>query len=82
VALVNTCEVIVCAWGNEAGRPWVAAQADRVYGALVGVAGVDPRRLVCLGTTTDGSPRHPLMVPYAQALESYRRIGKAAAVRK
>lgn len=70
--LARCCNAIVCAWGNEAGRPWIAEQADRVADALRQL-GVTPARLVCLGTNKDGSPRHPLMVPYSQPLVPYVR---------
>lgn len=53
-------DVVVCAWGAQ---PWARAQASRVLGWLG-----HTRPLVSLGTSKDGSPRHPLMVPYAQPL--------------
>lgn len=69
-------DVVVCAWGIEKGRPWVSEQADRVLDWL-DEHPVSPPRLVCLGTNGDGSPRHPLMVPYAQKLEPFRWAKKA-----
>lgn len=66
-------DVVVCAWGSEAGRPWVSEQADRVVEMLLEHP-VSPPRLVCLGRNADTSPRHPLMVPYAQTLVPYRHI--------
>lgn len=54
------CAALVCAWG---AAPW--AQWDAL--SLVGNA--DPElRLLCLGTTKSGAPRHPLYVPYSQPL--------------
>lgn len=49
---------VVCAWG--AGAPhWRVAEALAILGA---------RRLLCLGTTALGHPRHPLYVPAAQRM--------------
>ena len=81
-ALAETCDVLVCAWGNEAGRNWIAEQADRVVDAITIGIGVTPCRLVCLGRNRDGSPRHPLMVPYAKRFEPYARARKAAEVKR
>lgn len=58
---------IVVAWGAQS----FAKQRARVVAALLRTYG----QLYCLGTTKDGSPRHPLYVPYSQPLvpwEGYR----------
>lgn len=50
-------ERVICAWGAQ---PWAREQAVNVLGWIA------DRPLFCLGTNGDGSPRHPLMQPYAQ----------------
>lgn len=58
---------IVVAWG---AHPFARRRA-RVVTGLLRTFG----QLWCLGTTKDGSPRHPLYVPYSQPLvpwEGYR----------
>lgn len=53
---------IVCAWGAGArGRGNFAVQMLRTRGV----------RLVCLGKTKDGSPRHPLYVRADQPFEAF-----------
>lgn len=59
---------IVCAWGS-AKTPEVRKLLDerlRVMAPLF--AGRD---LLCLGTTADGSPKHPLMLSYSTPLEPW-----------
>lgn len=36
-----------------------------------------PRQARCLGYTKDGNPRHPLMLPYSTALETFRPLRNA-----
>lgn len=58
---------VIVAWGAHS---FARKRAEVVTASL---AEVGP--LYCLGTTKDGSPRHPLYVPYAQPLvpwEGYR----------
>lgn len=63
---LRDADVHIVAWGPLAKLParlrgrWreVAAIADRVG-----------CRLLCLGTVSDGQPRHPLMLPYTAAYE-------------
>lgn len=57
-------EAVICAWGAQ---PWAAEQAENVLSWIPNAA------LFCLGTNGDGSPRHPLMVPYAQPIVPYAR---------
>jgi hypothetical protein len=54
---------VVCAWGAN-------AKPDRVRQVveLLSAAGA---RMLCLGTTKPGAPRHPLYVPGAQPLEPW-----------
>ena len=58
---------VVCAWGPPAW-PFVRERAREVVGRLErrGVG------LLCLGTSKDGSPRHPLMLPGAATLQPWR----------
>lgn len=62
---------VVCAWGcsqhmkgNQALRPMAA------YYLLASVP------VTCMGFTADGSPRHPLMLPYTTEREPYPRAVK------
>lgn len=56
---------IVCAWGAYAGANGVStASILRNAGA----------RLVCLGRTRSGSPRHPLYVRSDTAFETYAQV--------
>ncbi|OZF00838.1 hypothetical protein CH300_20065 [Rhodococcus sp. 15-1154-1] len=55
----NRADVVYVAWGAKAPRDRVAA--------LVNMCGMS--ELHCLGTTSDGSPRHPLYVPTTAAVE-------------
>jgi hypothetical protein len=54
---------IVVAWGANA---FARKRAMHVAGLLW------PFELMCLGTTKDGSPRHPLYVPYSQPLVPWK----------
>lgn len=68
---------VLCAWGaflydlppqhGSASRCVGRARIRDVGLVLARVA----RRLVCLGRTRGGAPRHPLYVPAAQGLESF-----------
>ena len=63
LAAARMTREIVCAWG-------VNARKDRVAHVLALLrAGVS---LACLGTTKDGHPRHPLMLPNDAELQSYQ----------
>jgi len=64
--VVSDKGTIVVAWG---AHPFAQVRARRVREILW------PFELRCLGVTKDGSPRHPLYVPYSQPLvpwEGYR----------
>jgi hypothetical protein len=54
------CGDVVCAWGSNA-KP---ERAARVASIMLDAGA----RLWCLGTTKDGSPRHPLYVRATQPL--------------
>lgn len=52
---------VLCAWGNHSdGKPFMDLLRPQ-----------DRDRLVCLGTTKVGRPRHPLYVPSAQKFERF-----------
>lgn len=54
-------DAVVCAWGAQ---PWAQGQASRVLDWLSDHPREEPIRLLCLGTTKDGHPLHPLMPSY------------------
>jgi hypothetical protein len=54
-------DLVVAAWGG-----WVPFERDRVALRLLG-----GRRLMCLGRTRNGGPRHPLYVSGATGLEVF-----------
>ena len=58
--IARECGDVVCAWGSNA-KPQRAARVARI---LIDAGA----RLWCLGTTKDGSPRHPLYVRADQPL--------------
>jgi len=59
--VANSSGAIVCAWGSfPADGAYTAHRLGRL-----------PARLVCLGKTKDGSPRHPLYVRADQPLEPF-----------
>lgn len=58
---------IVCAWGSLKSGP-ERRELERAAAALLSAHGA---RLVCLGTTKDGSPRHPLYVRGDVAIDDW-----------
>lgn len=63
VRIAQTAQTpIVCAWGAHAGS---------AGGYTAGVLRDHGARLVCLGKTNGGAPRHPLYVKAGQALEPF-----------
>jgi len=70
---IGPCSVVVAAWGAQR---IAAARADTWRRALTRTADV-----LCLGTTKDGEPRHPLYVRADQPLASlpFRRQDRQAA---
>jgi hypothetical protein len=68
------CGDVVCAWGSNA-RPERAARVA----SIMRDAGA---RLWCLGTTKDGSPRHPLYVRNDQPLIEWSPAVIAASAEK
>jgi hypothetical protein len=53
--------IVLCAWGSQ---PWLG-KTGRAAEVVKWFKG-SRIKLACLGTTQDGSPRHPLYVPYTQ----------------
>ncbi len=53
---------VVCAWGTKAPAKYVKLALEALQ----------PATLFCLGTTKDGSPKHPLYVRGDAALVRYR----------
>ena len=60
-ALLQKCEVVVAAWGRESKLPNPTA---RTYASRILMRG----ETRCLGQNDDGSPKHPLYIPYDQPL--------------
>lgn len=60
---IKEADMIVCAWGAHTMATIQAYRLNELAGS---------RRMVCLGKTKDGHPRHPLYLPAAQPLERYR----------
>jgi hypothetical protein len=67
---MNTADMVIVAWGGHTlPRSVTPTKAERIR-SIVGMAGRS-QALWCLGTTKDGSPRHPLMLPYETKLERW-----------
>lgn len=62
--LLSAHGVVVCAWGANADP----ARAQQVVTMLQGAGA----KLMCLGTTLSGAPKHPLYVRRSQQLMDYR----------
>src|SRR5262249_2063829 len=58
--------IVVAAWGAGWKRLGLARDNVESYAKDAG------KELYCLGTTKDGSPRHPLYVPKTQMMEWWR----------
>jgi hypothetical protein len=65
---MDRCPVIVAAWGSSL-QPWSTERGQLVEHECLCLG----KRLQCLGTTADGSPRHPLYVRGSQKLEGWPR---------
>lgn len=66
IGAVDESKIVIAAWGVLKGvmRAWADSVAD--------VLKRHDTQLFCLGTTKDGSPRHPLYVPYSRKLVRWR----------
>lgn len=56
--LARRHDIVVCAWGSKA----IPSHVETTRRMLTGSQTDHGVRLVCLGTTKNGSPRHPLYV--------------------
>jgi hypothetical protein len=66
-------DVLICAWGNhKAARERAKEVTELLY--RHGFA----RKMHCLGTNHDGSPKHPLYVPYSAPLVRWPALAEAA----
>jgi hypothetical protein len=68
---------IIAAWGSLdfcRARPTLLQRVPQVMREL----GVLPRRVMCLGTTKNGDPRHPYRLHYAAELQPFTLKGTAA----
>lgn len=72
-AAIERCEIIVAAWGaasfkvSRAAKPLGGARETFVVSTAIEAG----REILCLGTTHDGWPRHPLFVNRAKLLEPW-----------
>lgn len=67
--MIQQADLIIAGWGRIDKVPQPLRYRVNRVAALVRTQGKD---LWCWGTCQDGSPRHPLMVPYAQQLEVWK----------
>jgi hypothetical protein len=69
VSMIQEAETIVAGWGRADKVPLhLRGRIDEV----VELVHSRNKQLMCWGTCQDGSPRHPLMVPYSTRLELWR----------
>lgn len=77
--LANACSFepsVVCAWGSPGGARVAAMLSERAP-TLVHLAYCHEGSLQCLGTSKDGSPRHPLMLGYSVPRQAWPLKGGA-----
>jgi hypothetical protein len=60
---IRECDTVVAAWGARYVPTIRRQRADHAGGTIRAIAARHGTRLVALGYTDDGAPRHPLMVP-------------------
>lgn len=84
-AALDRCAIVVCAWGAHATGMLKRVGPARVAQVLAILRerrcdGHSPAECeescprvvpMCLGVSADGSPRHPLMLPYSTSLEAF-----------
>ncbi len=68
IEAVATLPLVVVAWGK-------LAQPERVSQVMAILRRVG-RPLWCLGVNNDGSPRHPLYVPFSQKLVEFQPVNQ------
>jgi hypothetical protein len=66
---------VVCAWGKEDGalRRLIDRRVYELFGPGGPLAGFE---LECLALASDGSPRHPLMLPNTATLQPWKWRGR------
>lgn len=64
--MIREADLLVVGWGPVAKLP---APLRRRWGLVPRLAGPLGKEMRCFGTSKDGHPRHPLMLPYATPLE-------------
>jgi hypothetical protein len=70
----SVCPDVVCAWGSAkttAVRQLLDRRLVSLARFLNAFDALRDRRVLCLGTSADGSPRHPLMLAYDTPLRPY-----------
>lgn len=67
-ACADSGAVIIAAWGNCVPR----ALRWTIPGFVRELQGIADRRVLCLGTTDENMPRHPVMLGYNTPLVEYR----------
>lgn len=73
----STTAVTIVAWGACRVAQHRAHETIKILQAVSAThrhSGVHLHVLRCLGTNVDGSPRHPLMLPYSTPLEDFRYV--------
>lgn len=70
ISIMRDAAQVVAAWGPLAKLP---PTLRRRWYKVARIADEIGRPLLCLGVAKDGHPRHPLMVPYSQALVPWER---------
>jgi len=66
--MVDEADVVVAGWGRIDKIPLrLRDRVDQVANMIMSRG----RKLCCWGTCQDGSPRHPLMIPYSTRLEPW-----------
>jgi hypothetical protein len=66
-------DVLICAWGNHKAAMERAKEVTELL-YRHGFA----RKMHCLGTNHDGSPKHPLYVPYSAQIKQWPALEVAA----
>lgn len=66
--MIGEADAVMFAWGPTAKVP---KQWRNRWTTVVDLARRAGKQPLCLGICGDGQPRHPLMVPYAQAMEPW-----------
>lgn len=67
--MVNRADLVIAGWGRIDKVPSALRHRVTEVVQLVNQAG---KQLMCWGTCQDGSPRHPLMIPYTTPLEMWQ----------